>query len=60
MNETVKLVLRLPAPLHAILRDAAKSNGHSLNTEMVGRLSEGTDYRTLASRITELEKRLAS
>ena len=42
--DTIRLVLRLPAPLHRRLTREAARNGRSLNSEMIERLDNSFGY----------------
>src|SRR5262249_31886364 len=58
--DAVKLVLRLPKPLHKQLRQRAKLNDVSLNTEIVNQLAgaeAATSRRIMRSRSRCSEKR---
>ena len=43
--DVIKLVLRLPKPLHKRLKQLARRNNVSLNTELVNQLSNPKDLR---------------
>ena len=53
-------MLRMPAQMHARVAKLAQSNGHSINTEIVGAimqtLERGTRLDQLERRIEHLEK----
>jgi len=53
-SDAIKLNLRLPKPLHRRLKQQAKRNNVSLNTEIVNQL-EGTEKST-AKRMAEIMK----
>jgi len=49
----VKLNLRLPKDLHRKLREAARSNNVSLNTEIINQL-EGRSYGSIPDQVKNL------
>ena len=44
----IKTAMRLPADLHADLQDVAEREGHSMNTEIVSRLTAAAGGASLA------------
>jgi hypothetical protein len=52
-DDTVKLVLRLPPPLHRRLTRIAAHNNQSLNSEMIHRLEESFRQREVNQLVLE-------
>jgi hypothetical protein len=59
-DDTIKLVLRLPAALHRQLGRAALRNNQSLNSEMVRRLQESVSREGLMEMRGEVERQITN
>lgn len=51
-----KTAMRLPAELHAELQDAAAREDHSMNDEIIARLSAGAGGASMASLMTQVRR----